>query len=152
MYEIQKLTLFNMPAFVIFGFPKNGSKFNIKKYVPRIANFESTIFKKYASRIANFKSTILKSKKLQLTILVVLEILVYHFISSRYIGKDQKTVKNKMHQKNFDDSNIRPVRLQRLNPSKYDPTIDYNEHILQLISESEEGKKFAEDIKRVMEL
>ena len=74
-----------MPAFVIFGFPKNGNKFNIKKYAPRIANFESIV---------------LKSKKLQLTILVVLGILVYRFISSRYIGKDQKTVKMRQyHQK-----------------------------------------------------
>ncbi|RIA94746.1 hypothetical protein C1645_734612 [Glomus cerebriforme] len=143
----QKLNLFNMPAFVIFGFPKNGSKFDIKKYVPRIANFESTIFKKYAPKIANSESTVLESKKLQLTILVVLGILVYRFISSRYIRKDQKTVKDKMRQKDFDDSDF----TQRLKPSKYDPTIDYDERILQLIIESEEGK-FAEDIKRVMEL
>jgi hypothetical protein len=75
-----------MPIFSIFGFLKNGTKFDIKKYVPRIANFESTV---------------LKSKKLQLTILVVLGILGYRFISSRYIGKDQKTVKGKMRQKDF---------------------------------------------------
>ena len=46
----------------------------------------------------NLESIILKSKKLQLTTLVVLGILVYHFISSRYIGKDQKTVKSEMRQ------------------------------------------------------
>lgn len=86
MNEIQKSTLFNMPEFVIFGFPKNGSKFDIKKYAPRIANSESTV---------------LKSKKLQLTTLVVLGILVYRFISSRYIGKDLKTVKGKMRQTDF---------------------------------------------------
>ncbi|RIA88274.1 hypothetical protein C1645_775294 [Glomus cerebriforme] len=152
MNEIQKSTLFNIPAFVIFGFSNNGSKFDIKKYVPRIANFKFTVFKKHALRIANSESTILKSKKFQLTILVVLGILVYHFISSRYIGKDQKTVKGKMHQKDFDDSNVRPVRPQRRKPSKYDPTIDYDELVLQLLSESEEGKEFAEDIKRIMEL
>ena len=97
MNEIQKSTLFNMPAFVIFGFPKNGS-IDIKKYVPRIVNFESTVFKKHAPRIANSESTVLKSKKLQLTILVVLGILGYRFINSRFIGKDQKTVKSEMHQ------------------------------------------------------
>jgi hypothetical protein len=83
MNKMQKSTLFNMPAFVIFGFPKNGNKFNIKKYAPRIANFGSII---------------LKSKKLQLTILVVLGILVYRFISSHYIVKDQKVVKGEMRQ------------------------------------------------------
>src|SRR5436305_14679990 len=89
MNEMQESTLFNMPAFVIF---KNGSKFDIKKYVPRIV-----IFKNHA----NSESTVLKSKKFQLTILVVLGILVYRFISSRYIGKDQKTAKDKMRQKDF---------------------------------------------------
>ena len=57
--EMQKSTLFNMPA---FDFPKID----------------------------------LKSKELQLTALVVLGILAYRFISSRHIGKDQKTVESRM--------------------------------------------------------
>ena len=41
---------------------------------------------------------VLKSKKLQLTTLVVLGILVYRSISRRYTGKDQKNVKSEMRQ------------------------------------------------------
>ena len=81
MNEKQKSTLFNLPAFVIFGFPKNGNKFNIKKYAPRIANFGS-----------------IEIKEVTVNYLVVLGILVYRFISSRYIVKDQKTVKDEMRQ------------------------------------------------------
>jgi hypothetical protein len=82
---MQKSTLFNMPAFVIFGFPKIvkfGSEFIIKKYAPRSTNFEYII---------------LKSKKLPLIILV-LGILVCRFISSHFIGKDLKAVKSEMRQ------------------------------------------------------
>ncbi|RIA94220.1 hypothetical protein C1645_734975 [Glomus cerebriforme] len=165
MNEMQKTTLFNMPAFIIFGFSKNSNKFNIKKYAPRIAYFGSII---------------LKSKKLQLTILVVLGILIYHFISNHYIVKDQKTVKGKMRQyqqrdfvihmmtcsKYFlahlnifsfliktktDKSNVRPFKPQRHKPSKYDSRIDYNNLVWQLYYESHKGEEVAEDLKRMMD-
>jgi hypothetical protein len=82
-------------------FPKMAVSLILKNIYQELQTLNS-VFKKYASKIANSKSTILKLKKLQLTILVVLGILVYHFISSYYIGKDQKTIKGKMHQKDFD--------------------------------------------------
>src|SRR5256885_4294649 len=82
MNEMRQATLFNMPAFVIFCFPKIvkiGSMFNIKKYAPRSADL---------------KCIVLKSKKLQLITFVVLGILVYRFISSRFIVKGQKIAKS----------------------------------------------------------
>jgi len=161
---MRQATLFNMPAFVIFCFPKIvkiGSMFNIKKYAPRSADL---------------KCIVLKSKKLQLIFLVVLGILVYRFISSRFIGKGQKIVKSnkKDSGKKFEIifSFIHMMDcfkyfLARLNlfsflikaktdetnvgPSDYDPSIDYNKLVWKLYYEMHKGEEFAEDVKRIFE-
>ncbi|EXX71908.1 uncharacterized protein OCT59_022152 [Rhizophagus irregularis] len=93
-------------------------------------------------------NSVLKSKKLQITILVVLGILGYHFISSRFIGKGQKTVKSEMHQiqqKGCDETIVGPQG------SKYDPSINYGELVWQSYYESHKGEDFAEEMKKVME-
>ncbi|CAB4390356.1 hypothetical protein RhiirA5_128507 [Rhizophagus irregularis] len=99
----------------------------------------------------DFPKTVLKSKELQLTSLVILGILTYRFISSRHIGKDQKTVESRMRRNRRKDPDRTNIRPSGHGPETYDPRIDYDDLVWQLYYESHKGEEEAEELKRMMD-